>query len=658
MSAGLSRLRRPSKGRSGGGFETPSTEVLLVELPFKTFSRPSLGLSLLKAALEDRGHRAVIRYANIEFAAAVGLRLYRILAEEVPEPLLLGDLVFAPLVDPSRGSFEELRRRGGLFLQDGSPMGTVPDEVWDALPRLQREAAAFTAHLASDLARSSAPVIGFSCMFQTLPSMAVAKALRALAPEKIIIAGGPHFEGDMGLALHEAYPFLDYVARGEGEALIADFADAIACRDSTAHIAGLVRREDGKSVATGESAPRALDLDTLPRPSYDDWLAQLDACAPAIPRSELELPFETSRGCWYGEKHHCTFCGLNGESMTFRRKSPARALDELRDLGRYGIDSYYAVDLILDHRAFDTFLPALAREGLGKNLFYETKSNLSRRDVAALRDANIRMIQPGIESLSTPLLALMKKGVTALQNVRLLKWAAEHDITVLWALLYGFPGEPAEEYHRMAALIPSITHLAPPLGGYEVRADRFSPLYASDLPKRPSPAYSLAHGVREDVIERLAYHFHLTHEGPPRDYLAPLSDALRAWREQKGRSSFTSVDRGGALSLFDKRPVASVAQAALTGEERLVYLGCDAGATASSLAASLGVDERRVTSILQSFVERRWALLLDGRFLSLAVPMDAALPADLSRAALPLVAHLYHTKRMTSRERGLAREGG
>lgn len=30
------------------------------------------------------------------------------------------------------------------------------------------------------------------------------------------------------------------------------------------------------------------------------------------------LLYEASLGCWWGEKHHCTFCGLNGTTMKFR----------------------------------------------------------------------------------------------------------------------------------------------------------------------------------------------------------------------------------------------------------------------------------------------------------------------------------------------------
>lgn len=638
------------------------TKTLLVELPFKTFSRPSIGLSLLKASLERAGYPCQIRYANIELAARVGLRTYRVIAEEVPEPLLLGDLIFAPAVDERRGRFEELRDRGTLFLDDGSPIGTAPDWLWRRMPALQREAASFAERCAEEIARTDAAVVGFSCMFQTLPSLAVAKALKARAPEKIIVFGGSHCEGEMGVALHEVYPFIDFVARGESELLLVELLDALAGGDPRFEaIDGLVYREGGRSRATGESSRRVEDLDSLPRPSYDDWMDQLRRAAPSLALTELELPFEASRGCWYGEKHHCTFCGLNGESMIYRRKSPERTLDEIRDLGRYKIPFLYAVDLILDHRYFDTLLPALAREDFDHSIFYETKSNLTRRQVELLRDARVLVIQPGIESLSTDVLALMRKGVTGLQNVRLLKWAAEHGIAVMWALLYGFPREEAESYRAQGELIPSLTHLAPPLGGYKVRADRYSPLFFDSealgaARPRPSPAYALAHAAPSEVVERLAYHFDIPDDGRNGAYLEPLTAAIRAWRGASGRSSFVSLDRGGALRLYDRRPVAREAEIQLTGVERSVYLGCDAGATPAALAKSLNEPEARVLAALTSFVERRLAAELDGRFLSLAVPMDSVVPDGLPDAVLPSIAHAFYGRRMESAVRALSRD--
>ena len=74
------------------------------------------------------------------------------------------------------------------------------------------------------------------------------------------------------------------------------------------------------------TAPAVTDLDALPYPDYTDFFAQFE-------RSQFgknwqpSVFVETSRGCWWGERMHCTFCGLNGATMAFRSKSAPRALE-------------------------------------------------------------------------------------------------------------------------------------------------------------------------------------------------------------------------------------------------------------------------------------------------------------------------------------------
>ena len=50
------------------------------------------------------------------------------------------------------------------------------------------------------------------------------------------------------------------------------------------------------------------------------------------PGSNRILLYEGSRGCWWGEKHHCTFCGLNAQAMTFRAKSSEQVAQEMDGL--------------------------------------------------------------------------------------------------------------------------------------------------------------------------------------------------------------------------------------------------------------------------------------------------------------------------------------
>ena len=223
------------------------------------------------------------------------------------------------------------------------------------------------------------------------------------------------------------------------------------------------------------NAPPVKDLDALPIPDYDDFFDQLRASR-LDRRYPASIMFETSRGCWWGERSHCTFCGLSDATMPFRGKSARRAVDELVHLtSRYPGCAVVGVDWILNVRAFDDFLPELAARRLDVELFYEVKANLKKAQVRLLRDAGVRVIQPGIESFSSNVLARMRKGVKGLQNIQLLKWCKEFGITPHWNLLWGFPHEPPEEYARMAALLPLLTHLTPPQTASAIRIDRFSP---------------------------------------------------------------------------------------------------------------------------------------------------------------------------------------
>ena len=106
-------------------------------------------------------------------------------------------------------------------------------------------------------------------------------------------------------------------------------------------------------------SPPIEDLDALPYPDYGDYFAQMSpAQAETIPR---QLAVETARGCWWGAKKHCTFCGLNGATLAFRSKSPDRAYDEITTLcRRYGTATVNCVDNILDPAYIETLFPRLA----------------------------------------------------------------------------------------------------------------------------------------------------------------------------------------------------------------------------------------------------------------------------------------------------------
>src|SRR5205085_6341958 len=110
-------------------------------------------------------------------------------------------------------------------------------------------------------------------------------------------------------------------------------------------------------------------------------------------------------------------------------------------------------------------------------IFYEVKANLRREQLKIMAQAGVTHLQPGIESLSSHVLRLMRKGVRAAQNVNLLRWARYYDIHVDWNLLWGFPGETEADYSEQEAAIPHLVHLQPPSSANRVWLERFSPLF-------------------------------------------------------------------------------------------------------------------------------------------------------------------------------------
>jgi hypothetical protein len=254
----------------------------------------------------------------------------------------------------------------------------------------------------------------------------------------------------------------------------------------------------------------------------------------------------------------------------------------------------------------------------------------------------------------------MRKGVTGLQNLRLLKWAAELGVDVSWNLLYGFPGEDPAEYARMAELVPRITHLQPPFSGCRrVRIDRFSPLFFDrerfGLNKlRPFPAYEAVFGLPPDRLAKLAYFFEAEGtDGAETAHAAyqDLSDAVDGWIGSLGDSSFSSLRRGDRLLLFDRRPGWGPHERVLEGLEKDVLAACEEGATALSLSQATGAPEREFGRVLRALERDRLVVAIDEQYLSLAVAMDRWVPPGTPEALLGAACHAIHRARMLALRR-------
>ena len=69
----------------------------------------------------------------------------------------------------------------------------------------------------------------------------------------------------------------------------------------------------------------------------------------------------------------------------------------------------------------------------------EVKANLKREQVRQLYESGFTSIQPGVESFSASVLRLMRKGLSPLQNIALLRWCDEYFVEPYWNVLAGLP---------------------------------------------------------------------------------------------------------------------------------------------------------------------------------------------------------------------------
>ncbi|MCE0447112.1 hypothetical protein LT493_30020 [Streptomyces tricolor] len=170
-------------------------------------------------------------------------------------------------------------------------------------------------------------------------------------------------------------------------------------------------------------------------------------------------------------------------------------------------------------------------------------------------------IQPGIESLGSRVLDLMDKGVTGARNVRTLRECENHAPTCSWNLLYGFPGECAEDYAPVIEQLPALVHLPAaerrpphPAGAVQPALHRPGPRLRQAPPGRDVPA-SL-YDLPEDELADLVYLLDTEPAGIGGAVERRLKEVVAAWRAGHAHSRllFEEGRRGAAGARPPARP--------------------------------------------------------------------------------------------------------
>lgn len=615
--------------------------IHLINMPFSDIMYPNLALEQIKAQLHQASLEASTFYLNFDLAKSIGFTKYHKIClsnVQIGEWLFAGQAFEKQPAYPDIEDFFELHNSETIRGKEKETAvihlrkirnNVIPLFLENCLRKLE--------------ALTPISVVGFSCsFFQTLSSISLGRLIKEKYPKVKIVYGGSGFHDQTGKELIEKIPWIDAVSTGEADDIIAPLFQALSNGLPPSGLQGVLYREANGNVQMGKPA-KPVDAKTfrsLPDPDFTAYFQAVDQAGllnDAGWRSKAVIPFESSRGCWWGQKKQCAFCGLNGHGMTYRTKDADQVYKTLEKFNqKYPIKSYYAVDNILPMSAFHSLIPRLKDKFVKKrtNIYYAVKSNLNREQLRALSESGITCVGPGIESLSTHHLKLMRKGVTALQNVFFLKCCREYGMHTRWNHLFRIPGETLPNYSQIESWIPMLHHFSPPYGIGNIQCFRFSPYYTEQGKwtenVRPEPWHEALYPADVFDLSRIAYCFKADWKNvlDAAAYKGAI-EKMQEWRKQwttKPVPPELTIHKlaNNGIRIEDTRSGRQKAWH-FDSAEALVY---DTIKDTSSLAKIMSICKQKTAGMSESFVKDTLAKLTDngfaleenGRYLGLAIP--------------------------------------
>ena len=522
--------------------------VCLINMPFAYLRIPSIGITQLKSVLDDQFGAEVnteLHYLNIDIGRFLDFHIYNFIAENSYSQFCnYGEWFFRQEAFPllNDNSIEYFRHYGlemdkmfpDAMRTSDERNGPVPSNELilysNVLLDKRREIGDFLDSLIVKNRLHEADIVGFTSLFQqNLPCFALARRIKQMNPGVTIVMGGSNCESPMGEEIIRLIDSIDYVFSGPALISFPEFIKSFldGTPEKRERMDGVFTKHNLDSIRySGKDSPepensleeigpygKELSIDQPIELHYEDFIETLNNKA-GVSGIKPILLFETSRGCWWGAKSHCSFCGLNTVTMNYRPMQANNAVNFLNAFfSRYGnqVKQYSSVDNIMPHSYVKDVFPRL-RIPDDCSIFYEVKSNLNKEQLETMAKSRILTIQPGIESLHSETLNLMRKGVTAAQNIQLLKNAKSVGIKAIWNLLIGFPGETEKSILNYDFEGEVLFHLDPPKGVSLVRFDRYSPYFNDPtlfgLSLKPQEHYFFTYpDYMDGSICRIAYFF-------------------------------------------------------------------------------------------------------------------------------------------------------
>jgi radical SAM superfamily enzyme YgiQ (UPF0313 family) len=380
---------------------------------------------------------------------------------------------------------------------------------------------AFPGWVAGRITSCGAALFGFSSICSSYPlTLRIARAVKSIAPDCTILLGGPQ-ASVVDIATLSAFPFVDFILRGEADLTLPRFLEQWSGNRRFEHVPGLTYRTSFGPQRTPD-APVVDNLDDLPLPAYhltDDLTGAHFA--------SLEL----GRGCPFS----CTFCSTNDFfRRKFRVKSPQRMLADMRSIAAtYGIREFDLVHdmFTVDRRRVVAFCQAMIESGEGFRWACSARTDCVDEELLELMArAGCHGIFFGVEAGSVRMQKVIDKGLDPVQSKSAIAIAGQLGIGTTVSLITGFPEEAETDLRdtvdmymfslRHLSSSPQLNILAP-LAGTPIHSRHKDEMVLEELCSDASHQGRIQNAADRDLIRNYPDIF-------PNFYLLPTPELDRS----------------------------------------------------------------------------------------------------------------------------------
>lgn len=300
----------------------------------------------------------------------------------------------------------------------------------------------------NDIKNIGAKYIGISInsSSQIVAGLTLANMLKSELDAHINIGG--NFFGRVVDAITNHADFFELFCHSllieEGELPVVELARYANGEIPIEDVSNLVYLKDGNVCVNSKKTP--MKLNEMANVSLDGY--ELDKYfAP-----EIILPFQSSRGCYWGK---CSFCD-QGFGQNYNVKNPQKVANEFKEIiKKYNINKFEFIDESVGPKYLDELSDVLENEKVKVNYFMDARleSGFDKNILTKAAKNGLKMILWGLESGSEKIMQLINKGIDTKERFKVLKNSSDSGIWNFAFIFFGFPAETKDDAYKTIEML-------------------------------------------------------------------------------------------------------------------------------------------------------------------------------------------------------------